>query len=593
VKLIVPYVDRMTAVDSRLIRLAEFLGIACASLPLEKPAEEYAGYLGNAVPCRDACLVIRPQVIKQWTDGSLPPGLAPFLCSRFPHLLVHAPTADPFDASLIAELSGGRFGGVKGIGVSESYAISADSQDICEAFAGISFGPANPANDRVFQTGSSSLQARTLISIGGGALMAAVRRENSEVLFLGGADIADLDTEAGEETTDYFSRLMPYAMALRSIFGEESWRPRQRNACVIVDDPLLRQNYGFLSFDKLLGMMKDYNFHTTIAFIPHNFRRSSSVTGKMFRENSGFFSLCFHGNDHMGAEFAAADTAILNSMLQIAEHRIAAHRKTTGLDCDRIMVFPQGNFSVEAMRVLQSRNFDCAVNTGAYPRRPAARLTLGELAQPALLRYSGFPLFLRSTSAHTRNEGIAFNLFFGKPVLIVEHHDIFRDPQPLLEAVSRINSVAPGIHWSNLGDAAASSFSMRRAADGEHRIRAYSRTVRIANDGASTARFAVEWSRGGDRPAVEEVLLDGTPGGRFEMDEARIRVAFELDSHSSRTVSISYRNDRSGSPGLGIRHNARAFFRRRLSEVRDDYLSKSRPVLLAAKTLQRCFSRKY
>jgi hypothetical protein len=583
----------MAAVDTRLIRLAEFLGIVCEPLLLDRPAEEYAGYLADAVPCQDSCLVVRPQVIKQWADGRLPPGLAPFLCSRFPRLLVHAPSADPFDASVIAALSGGSLGGVEGIGVSESYEISADSQDVCEAFAGISFGPANPANDRVFQTGSSSLRARILISIGGRPLMAAMRRENSEILFLGGADVADLDAEAGDETTDYFSRLLPYAMALRSIFAEESWRPNQRNACVIVDDPLLRRNYGFLSFDKLLGMMKDYNFHTTIAFIPHNFRRSSSVTGKMFQENPGRLSLCFHGNDHTGAEFAAADTALLNSMLQVAEHRIGAHRQTTGLDCERVMVFPQGNFSVEAMSVLQSRNFDCAVNTGPYPRRGAAPLTIGELAQPALLRYSGFPLFLRRKSANIRNEGIAFNLFFGKPVLIVEHHDAFRDPQPLLEAVSRINSVAPGIHWSNLGDAAASSYLRRRAAEGEYRIRAYSRTVRIANDGASTARFAVEWSRRGPGAMVEDVLLDGKPGGTFEMDDTRIEAMFEIASHSSRTLTRSYRNDRSHFPGLGIRQNARAFLRRRLSEVRDNYLSESQPVLTAAKTLQRVFSRKY
>jgi hypothetical protein len=593
VKLIVPYMGRMTAVDAGLLRLAEFLGITCESLPLEKPADEYAGYLADAVPDQDSCLVICPEVIKQWTDGRLPPGLASFLCFHFTHLLLHAPGADLFDASLIAALSAGRFGGVEGIGVSESYEISADSQDICEAFAGISFGPANPANDRVFQRGSSGLQARTLISIGGQPLMAAMKRDRSEILFLGGADIADLDAEAADEMTDYFSRLLPYAMALRSIFGKETWRPHRRHACVIVDDPLLRQNYGFLNFDKLLGMMKDYNFHTTIAFIPHNFRRSSSVTGKMFREHSGYFSLCFHGNDHTGAEFAAADTALLNSMLQIAEHRIAAHSRTTGLDCSRVMVFPQGNFSVEAMSVLQSRNFDCAVNTSAYPMRKAARLTLKELAQPALLRYAGFPLFLRSKSAHIRNEGIAFNLFFGKPVLIVEHHDIFRDPQPLLEAVSRINSVAPGIHWSNLGDAAANSFLQWRAADGEHLIRAYSRTIRIANDGNSPARFAVEWGRGGDRTPVEKVLLDGTPGGALEMDNVRIRAAFEVASHTSRAVSLSYRNDYASLRGLGIPHKARAFFRRRLSEVRDDYLTKSQPALLAAKTLQRCFSRKY
>ena len=154
VKLIVPYVGRMTAVDARLIRVAEFLGITCESLPLEKPADEYAGYLANAVPRQDSCLVICPQVIKQWTGGRLPPGLASFLCFHFSHILLHAPGADPFDASLISALSAGRFGGVEGIGASESYEISADSQDICEAFAGNFLRPGESRQRPGFSNGS-------------------------------------------------------------------------------------------------------------------------------------------------------------------------------------------------------------------------------------------------------------------------------------------------------------------------------------------------------------------------------------------------------------------------------------------------------
>jgi hypothetical protein len=58
------------------------------------------------------------------------------------------------------------------------------------------------------------------------------------------------------------------------------------------------------------------------------------------------------------------------------------------------------------------------------------------LAEPAVLRYSGFPLFLRKCSRHTQDADIAFKLLFGIPILIVEHHDVFADPQRLVEAVT-------------------------------------------------------------------------------------------------------------------------------------------------------------
>ena len=67
---------------------------------------------------------------------------------------------------------------------------------------------------------------------------------------------------------------------------------------LIIDDPLLRKDYGFLNFESVLGLMDEYNFHTSIAFIPHNWRRNASGITRMFRERPDRYSICFHGNDH-------------------------------------------------------------------------------------------------------------------------------------------------------------------------------------------------------------------------------------------------------------------------------------------------------
>jgi hypothetical protein len=307
----------------------------------------------------------------------------------------------------------------------------------------------------------------------------------------------------------------------------------------------------------------------------------------MFRENPESFSLCYHGNDHTGAEFASSDEVFLNTSLNIAEDRMSVHQVMTGLACDKVMVFPQGNFSLEAMRVLKSRNFDAAVNTVPHPAGNLVHLTIRELAQPAVLRYGGFPLFLRKPSREMQDYDIAFDVFFGRPVLIVEHHGIFQSPEALAAAVSRINAIDPHVRWTNLSNVVGNSFLKRRVPDGQVHVRAYSRTVRVSNESRSVERYSIGWERGGTIRPFEKVLRDGTPVAWLEDENAMIKVSVELSPGESHTFSVVSRKDSTTIKNLGLRWNTKAFVRRRLSELRDNYLSKNPRVLAAAKSLQR------
>src|SRR5207302_700503 len=144
--------------------------------------------------------------------------------------------------------------------------------------------------------------SRGLLSIGDHLYVVSVKSTGAKVIFLGTHEIADLHEEMGEESVNtFFSLLLPQAMAIRAIIGDEAWRPATESASLVVDDPVLRENYGFLNFNALLTLMKQQRFHTSLAFIPHNFRRSSNAVIKMFRENPENLSLCFHGNDHTNA----------------------------------------------------------------------------------------------------------------------------------------------------------------------------------------------------------------------------------------------------------------------------------------------------
>ena len=137
-------------------------------------------------------------------------------------------------------------------------------------------------------------RTRKHITVSGESCLVSIQLGDTELLFVGSQDVIDLDAEPGDGwLTDSFSRFLPYSMILRHIFGEQCWRPLQHRACVIVDDPLLQANYGFLNFRHLLQLTEQHNFHTTIAFIPHNFRRTSGQIATLFQENPERFHCAF------------------------------------------------------------------------------------------------------------------------------------------------------------------------------------------------------------------------------------------------------------------------------------------------------------
>ncbi len=592
-KLVFPYIGELLDIDARMICLAEFLGIPCETLALENVAERMEFQERN-VKDQCSCLVVNPRVLKEWIglDGT-PADLVDFLASHFTHVLVHGLRVEAFDTEIVAALSQGRLKSVDVIhGEHSVYTVAKDSKHICEAFAGLSFGPANPANDHVFSPSGSDRSAKQLISIDGRPFMVSVKVQGTEILFVASEDVIDLNTNVGDAPlAEYFSRLVPHAMALRYVAGDECWRPCEAHASIVIDDPLLRKSYGFLDFESLLRLADQYNFHTTIAFIPHNFRRNSSRITSIFNENAKRLSICFHGNDHTRGEFASTDLDFLNTSLSVAEDRMDLHKLTSGLPCDRVMVFPQGGFSIEAMQMVKTHNFYAAVNKIPHPINQPDRLTIGELAQPAVLRYGGFPLFIRKPIRQTQSQDIAFNLFFGRPVLIGEHHDTFQCPASLVEIAKKINYVAPEIHWSNLGAVASNSTLTRRTSDGTHHVRAYSGTVRISNDSSSIRRYSIEWGDPSGSASIERVLMDGNPFGDFEIKDAGLHLSIELAPGGSRTFSLVYRNIHATVRTFGLRWNSKAFLRRRLSELRDNYLSKNQRLLTAAQAFQRRFLR--
>ena len=587
-RLIVPYVGNMEPAVSRIAQLAEFLGIRCESRALSRAVA--TGDTG-AIHAGD-CLCIHPDVVQAWCayTGRPVADVSP-LVEGYSQLLVYGLRAGAFDCALVQALSGGRLQSIEPVKGGSPYTCSKNARAFCGSFAGLTLGRADSANDHVLASESGNSGVESLISIDGRPFVALVKGDRAAMVFVAGEELADLDMAAGDTPlTEYFSRFVPYAMALRYLAGDTCWRPIQSLAAVVIDDPLLRTKYGFLNFRSLLSMTERHNFHAAIGFIPHNFRRNSRRVVRLFLENPERLSICFHGNDHTQGEFASPDSRFLNLLLRVATKRMALHQKRTGLACDPVMVFPQGKFSTEAMRALRSHNFYAAVNTVPHPAHVPTSLTLRELAQPAVLRYGGFPLFLRKPIDKIRPEDIAFNVFFGRPVLIVEHHQDFEHEERLIALVKQINSIVPEMQWSNLATVTRQSILRRRAPDGRQEIRAYAGTITIAADADTDRDCSIEWSGWSDSAMLERVVAAGRPC-KFERTGDSIRVRTEVAAGQSTMVSLVHAASHPSSRTLDMRWKAKAFVRRRLSEFRDNYLYKHRKMLQAARAVQHRFSR--
>jgi hypothetical protein len=589
-KLVVPLNGEIHLADARLVRLAQFYGIQCQLLSLEKGIKNSADYLEAIVDDQNSCFVVNPPVIREWLAGDdFPTSLGSYLASRFAFILLYNLQGSSFDDSALTALSAGHLKSVHPVArPAFTYKIAADYAEICGSFSGLEFGPVNRANDYVLTGSPDSATVQSLISIGGEPFFASVRRERAEVFVLAGASIADLQaTLGGSPVSDYFSQLLPPAMLLRYVFGAACWHPNQHRATLVIDDPLLRKNYGFLNYERLLGLMDKYNFHTSIAFIPYNHLRSSPEIARMFRERPDRYSICVHGNDHTGGEFAAKDIGLLNAMLQTAIRRVDIHHNKTGVKCDKVIVFPQGNFSVDAMRALQAHNFVAAVNTVQHPAGEPFNLSLGEVVQPAVLKYEGSPLFLRKYVREILSEDIAFNVFFGKPIFIVEHHEIFRDPERLTELVSGINKMVPQIRWSNLQSAVENSYLRRWVSENTCHVLAYSTCGRIENHSDAVVHCSVEWRNGNQVPS-QEVLLDGKRCDDMAIEDSSVRAHFDLAPGTSRAFAIVHQNaPYSARSEFGFEWRAKAFVRRRFSEIRDNYLSKYPSLFSAAQAVRR------
>src|SRR5581483_2012749 len=324
---------------------------------------------------------------------------------------------------------------------------------------------------------------RPLVLCDGEALVVKVQHRGATFVLWGTGEVADLDApEANEHgPLDAFSRLMPLLMFLRQALPEEVWRSPRVEGNLMIDDPMLQPQYGCLNFAGLLGSMDRCGYSASVAFIPWNYRRTKPATAALFKARRDRFSICVHGCDHTKGEFSTGTEERFDFLSTDAMRRMDEHRRLTGLEFDPVMVFPQGRFSARAMKALSHSRFVAAINSTWFAT-DCPSMPLRDLLQPVCRFYSAFPLFLRRYPEPENLANIAFDLFLGRPLFLVEHHDYFREGFERMDAfLEKVRELEPNVQWSTPASICSQFHQRRRSQSGRLEIRFYTGILSIAN----------------------------------------------------------------------------------------------------------------
>src|SRR5207245_7086911 len=137
-----------------------------------------------------------------------------------------------------------------------------------------------------------------IISRGDGTVFWKLEYKVVPVFLSTSREIIDIDAELASQNFDvreHFLSAVPLVLYVKWAFADTCWNAPETNACLVIDDPVLKPTHGFVNFQELLSLMKRHRFSTNIAFIPWNWRRSTPKVVRLLRENHQNYSVSVHG----------------------------------------------------------------------------------------------------------------------------------------------------------------------------------------------------------------------------------------------------------------------------------------------------------
>lgn len=573
--------EKATSEDCRLTEILELLGIRCQILiPGEFASFPAAGH-GKGDFCILSSFPVLAEALRDSQDSN---DCLPVWMQGASSVFLYGFEDTALCNQLLRFLAGEGHRGVRQLKPAQAaVSITNDLPEICGPMSGLQVLAEPSEGDVVFDIGHEAPGFRSIIRSNAGELFLSVTKGGVPFYLSGGSTITDIRSPHGKyfDVKKHFSGAVPPVMYLKWAFRKTCWNNFETSGCLVIDDPPLKPRYGFLRYSEVLELMDQHNFTTTIAFIPWNWRRTNARTVSLFRNRPDRLSLCVHGSDHVGSEFASRSAERLNRIARAAQQRMELLGQKTALPYAHIMVFPRGEFSPEAGHALKWNGFTAAVNTEvAPPDSPENKTTIADLWGMAIMKYGTFPIFTRRYLKHGI-ENFAFDGLLGKPCLIVGHHEIFKDGgRELVEFIDKLNALKWNLRWKPLGDLILHSFRIRNDVEGKTVIQMSAQSLRIENHSGEPREYS--FLKEEDPHSVKTVTVN-RDCVEFTCDEGFLSWNATLAPGEGAEVRIIQKEKQdSDFPADGIGYSVKTHARRYLSEFRDNYLSRSNFVFQSA-----------
>jgi len=571
--------DAPSVSDRAAHRIAAFLGADATLVALS--AQELAGRASvRGVVPECACLIANVETLAE-AARAIPNGLAglsELIADAAKNIFVYGFTASEPHVAILRLLSSDALVGVlKMSKPSASFSVTGSSREWCGQFSGLSVRAADPTREHQFVEGPVERSLTELIRLAGLPYFVRTAWSGSQAFLVCGS-VADLEESVlrNSRPLSWFSRLMPLMMFLRGALGDRVWHGDAPRACLIIDDPLLKQRYGFLEYRRLMETMRRRKFSTSIAFIPWNYRRSQRDVAALFASSPDAPSLCVHGCDHTDSEFATTDFDSLHGKAHLALERMGAHHRLSGVPFDDVMVFPQGRFTSEAVAALNAAGYLATVNGDVCPRNVRDTWVLRDLLEVAVTRFADFPLFSRRYPRDLAE--FAFDLFVGKPALAVEHHGYFQSGYGELESfVDQLNRLDERLEWTSLAKVCSRAHLTKTAADGTVHVRFYTRRFSYQNNGTEPRTY---WFL--RRQAASNFGATLAVDGRecaWQREDDYLKTRLTLKAGETVNLAVSSTAGSLPSPSAWRPtsvYTAKVFARRVAGELRDNYVDTTR-----------------
>jgi hypothetical protein len=215
-------------------------------------------------------------------------------------------------------------------------------------------------------------------------------------------------------------------------------------------------------------------------------------------------------------------------------------------------------------------------------------LTIRDLLDVAVTRYESFPIFVRRYPRDTFD--FAFDAFFQKPILVVEHHDFFRDGYTALQTLVRdLDALDIKLSWMPLRKTLMSSYLFRQIASNHQQVRFFTPKITLHNPANESCLFSL--AKAETSQDVDSVFL-GENRVAFAMDSGVLRFEARLAPGETIESKVQYRarEDYPYKPSLKYRTGVIA--RRLLSETRDNWLSHNKSILTSAMKIKAVLSKR-